>query len=102
MESIDIFVVDFLKISSVAFLIVLLHLQLPQQENSFDCGLFLLHYLDLFVAEAPAKFNPSLITRSSNFVSCLFFHLLGYDELASDLLNLLCHGKQIIVSVLFP
>ncbi|KFK29984.1 hypothetical protein AALP_AA7G202600 [Arabis alpina] len=48
-------------------------LELPQQENSFDCGLFLLHYLELFVAQAPAKFNPSLITRSSNFLSRNWF-----------------------------
>ncbi|VVB10515.1 unnamed protein product [Arabis nemorensis] len=48
-------------------------LELPQQENSFDCGLFLLHYLDLFVAQAPAKFNPSLITRSTNFLTRNWF-----------------------------
>ncbi|CAJ2641114.1 unnamed protein product [Trifolium pratense] len=35
-----------------------LPLALPQQENSFDCGLFLLHYLELFLAEAPLTFNP--------------------------------------------
>ncbi|KAK4438099.1 putative ubiquitin-like-specific protease 2B [Sesamum alatum] len=27
-------------------------LQLPQQENSFDCGLFLLHYAELFLEQA--------------------------------------------------
>jgi sentrin-specific protease 7 len=48
-------------------------LELPQQENSFDCGLFLLHYLDLFVAQAPAKFNPSLISRSANFLTRNWF-----------------------------
>ncbi|EOA16067.1 hypothetical protein CARUB_v10004200mg [Capsella rubella] len=48
-------------------------LELPQQQNSFDCGLFLLHYLDLFVAQAPAKFNPSLITRSANFLNRNWF-----------------------------
>ncbi|KAL1215843.1 putative ubiquitin-like-specific protease 2A [Cardamine amara subsp. amara] len=48
-------------------------LELPQQENSFDCGLFLLHYLDLFVAQAPAEFNPSLITRSENFLTKNWF-----------------------------
>ncbi|XP_024005394.1 probable ubiquitin-like-specific protease 2A [Eutrema salsugineum] len=51
----------------------LISLELPQQENSFDCGLFLLHYLDLFVAQAPAKFNPSLITRSANFLTRNWF-----------------------------
>ncbi|PIN06512.1 Sentrin-specific cysteine protease (Ulp1 family) [Handroanthus impetiginosus] len=28
-------------------------LQLPQQENLFDCGLFLLHYAELFLEQAP-------------------------------------------------
>ncbi|XP_048635532.1 probable ubiquitin-like-specific protease 2A isoform X1 [Brassica napus] len=51
----------------------LLSLELPQQENSFDCGLFLLHYLELFVAQAPAKFNPSLITTSGNFLTRKWF-----------------------------
>ncbi|KAI5435508.1 hypothetical protein KIW84_022073 [Lathyrus oleraceus] len=30
----------------------------PQQKNSYDCGIFLLHYLELFLAEAPFNFNP--------------------------------------------
>ncbi|KAF8045132.1 hypothetical protein N665_5560s0001, partial [Sinapis alba] len=51
----------------------LISLELPQQENSFDCGLFLLHYLELFVAQAPAKFSPCLITRSGNFLTRNWF-----------------------------
>ncbi|KAJ4873529.1 Cysteine proteinases superfamily protein [Raphanus sativus] len=51
----------------------LISLELPQQENSFDCGLFLLHYLELFVTRAPAKFNPSLITRSGKFLTRKWF-----------------------------
>ncbi|CAH8384557.1 unnamed protein product [Eruca vesicaria subsp. sativa] len=51
----------------------LISLVLPQQENSFDCGLFLLHYLELFVTQAPAKFNPSLITRSGKFLTRNWF-----------------------------
>ncbi|KAK8924116.1 putative ubiquitin-like-specific protease 2B [Platanthera zijinensis] len=43
------------------------HLELPQQENSSDCGLFLLHYVELFLEEAPLAFNPTKITKSSNF-----------------------------------
>lgn len=45
--------------------------QLPQQENSFDCGLFLLHYLELFLAEAPVDFSPFKIIKCSKFVSLL-------------------------------
>ncbi|CAA7037749.1 unnamed protein product [Microthlaspi erraticum] len=51
----------------------LISLELPQQGNSFDCGLFLLHYMELFVAQAPAKFNPSLIPRSANFLTRKWF-----------------------------
>ncbi|XWS25380.1 hypothetical protein CRYUN_Cryun27aG0063700 [Craigia yunnanensis] len=48
-------------------------LELPQQENSFDCGLFLLHYLELFLAEAPPNFNPFKITKFSNFLNLGWF-----------------------------
>ncbi|XP_058786266.1 probable ubiquitin-like-specific protease 2B isoform X2 [Vicia villosa] len=44
-----------------------LPLTLPQQDNSYDCGLFLLHYLELFLAEAPLTFNPFKLTKFSNF-----------------------------------
>ncbi|OMO63498.1 Peptidase C48, SUMO/Sentrin/Ubl1 [Corchorus olitorius] len=48
-------------------------LELPQQENSFDCGLFLLHYVELFLLEAPTNFKPSKITGSSNFLNRKWF-----------------------------
>ncbi|KAK0577772.1 hypothetical protein LWI29_038369 [Acer saccharum] len=46
-----------------------MQLELPQQENSFDCGLFLLHYLELFLADAPVNFSPFRLTKSSNFLN---------------------------------
>uniref|UniRef100_A0A1J3JAS1 Putative ubiquitin-like-specific protease 2A n=1 Tax=Noccaea caerulescens TaxID=107243 RepID=A0A1J3JAS1_NOCCA len=61
--------IDFSRPPNMQFI----SLELPQQENSFDCGLFLLHYLDLFVAQAPAKFNPSLIPISANFLTRNWF-----------------------------
>ncbi|XP_031128893.1 probable ubiquitin-like-specific protease 2A [Ipomoea triloba] len=45
------------------------HLKLPQQENLFDCGLFLLHYVELFLEQAPVNFSPAGITESSKFLS---------------------------------
>ncbi|XP_050251174.1 probable ubiquitin-like-specific protease 2B isoform X5 [Quercus robur] len=48
-------------------------LELPQQENSFDCGLFLLHYLELFLAEAPVNFSPFDIIKSSKFLDVNWF-----------------------------
>ncbi|CAL5377670.1 unnamed protein product [Camellia sinensis] len=44
-------------------------LELPQQENSFDCGLFLLHYVELFLDRAPVDFSPFKITKFSNFLN---------------------------------
>ncbi|KAJ0235912.1 ubiquitin-like-specific protease 2B [Hirschfeldia incana] len=48
-------------------------LELPQQENSYDCGLFLLHYLELFLAEAPQNFSPFKISNASNFLYLNWF-----------------------------
>lgn len=48
-------------------------LELPQQENSFDCGLFLLHYVELFLEEAPVNFNPYKISKFSSFLTMDWF-----------------------------
>ncbi|KAJ6809375.1 putative ubiquitin-like-specific protease 2B [Iris pallida] len=48
-------------------------LELPQQENSFDCGLFLLHYVELFLEEAPLNFSPFKITKFSKFLTVDWF-----------------------------
>lgn len=60
-------------ISSKFFNLRFVPLELPQQENSFDCGLFLLHYVELFLAEAPVNFNPFRITKFSNFLNVEWF-----------------------------
>lgn len=44
-------------------------LELPQQDNSFDCGLFLLHYVEQFLTDAPSNFNPLKIDAFSGFLS---------------------------------
>ncbi|KAJ9538054.1 hypothetical protein OSB04_030787 [Centaurea solstitialis] len=46
-----------------------LPLEVPQQQNSYDCGLFMLHYMELFVKQAPIDFNPL-----NNFISKAWFH----------------------------
>ncbi|XVE93620.1 hypothetical protein REPUB_Repub01dG0209700 [Reevesia pubescens] len=48
-------------------------LELPQQENSFDCGLFLLHYMELFLLQASTNFCPFKVKRSSNFLNMYWF-----------------------------
>ncbi|XP_065870325.1 probable ubiquitin-like-specific protease 2B isoform X2 [Euphorbia lathyris] len=48
-------------------------LELPQQGNSFDCGLFLLHYLERFLEEVPTDFDPFKITQSTSFLSRNWF-----------------------------
>lgn len=45
--------------------------QLPQQQNSYDCGLFLLHYVELFLEDVPTNFSIYKVTSSSKFVSIL-------------------------------
>lgn len=46
-----------------------LPLELPQQQNSFDCGLFMLHYMELFEEQAPVKFSPFRLSKSSRFLN---------------------------------
>ncbi|KAI3758344.1 hypothetical protein L6452_05904 [Arctium lappa] len=48
-------------------------LELPQQQNSFDCGLFLLHYVELFLEQAPSHFNPFKISKGFNFLNVDWF-----------------------------
>lgn len=48
-------------------------LELPQQENSYDCGLFVLHYVERFLEEAPINFSPFKITEFSNFLNRNWF-----------------------------
>ncbi|XP_074279431.1 uncharacterized protein LOC141604819 isoform X3 [Silene latifolia] len=45
-----------------------LSLELPQQENYSDCGLFLLHYAELFINEAPQNFSPFRINKFDHFL----------------------------------
>lgn len=42
------------KFSSMRFV----SLELPQQQNSYDCGLFLLHYVEKFLEEDPVNISP--------------------------------------------
>ncbi|XP_052734894.1 probable ubiquitin-like-specific protease 2A isoform X2 [Vigna angularis] len=48
-------------------------LELPQQDNLYDCGLFLLHYVERFLEEAPVNFNPFMITKFSDFLTSNWF-----------------------------
>ncbi|XP_050210330.1 probable ubiquitin-like-specific protease 2A isoform X2 [Mercurialis annua] len=57
------------KFSSLRFV----PLELPQQENWFDCGLFLLHYVELFLEDGPINISPFKITESSNFLNRNWF-----------------------------
>ncbi|KAI3946000.1 hypothetical protein MKX01_024756 [Papaver californicum] len=47
--------------------------QVPQQENSYDCGLFLLHYVECFPQEAPVNFSPFDIAKDSTFLNVNWF-----------------------------
>ncbi|BBN03775.1 ubiquitin-like-specific protease 1C/D [Marchantia polymorpha subsp. ruderalis] len=39
----------------------------PQQDNESDCGLFLLHYIQCFLQEAPARFTRNDLESSNRF-----------------------------------
>ncbi|KAH9557399.1 hypothetical protein CY35_07G083200 [Sphagnum magellanicum] len=41
-----------------------IYAQVPQQDNLWDCGLFLLHYVELFLKAAPVEFS---LSRSQGF-----------------------------------
>ncbi|KAA3463559.1 putative ubiquitin-like-specific protease 2A [Gossypium australe] len=68
-------------------------LELPQQENSFDCGLFLLHYVERFLLQAPINFSPSKTTGSSNFLNVNWF-----PPAEASLKR--CHIKKLIYEIL--
>lgn len=54
------------RFSNMTFISV----EAPQQDNCYDCGLFLLHYVEMFLRDAPAKFNlMQLKCRVSKFLS---------------------------------
>ncbi|XP_002522657.2 probable ubiquitin-like-specific protease 2A isoform X3 [Ricinus communis] len=65
-------------------------LELPQQENSFDCGLFLLHYVELFLEGVPINFSPFKITESSNFLNRNWFPPLEASLKRSRIKKLIC------------
>ncbi|XP_028215735.1 probable disease resistance protein At4g27220 [Glycine soja] len=52
-------------VSSIFLDLPFLPLELPQQQNAYDCGIFLLHYLERFLEQAPINFNRSLISKFS-------------------------------------
>ncbi|KAK4742639.1 hypothetical protein SAY87_000640 [Trapa incisa] len=66
-------------------------LELPQQENLSDCGLFLLHYLELFLAEAPPTFNPFKISKFSRYLNADWF-LPSEASLKRTLIQKLIYG----------
>ncbi|XP_068657344.1 probable ubiquitin-like-specific protease 2B [Aristolochia californica] len=75
-----------LKFSNLRFV----SLELPQQENSFDCGLFLLHYVELFVEEAPVDFSPFKITSFTSFLNGNWFPSAEASHKRSTIRKLMC------------
>ncbi|KAI3887859.1 hypothetical protein MKX03_015492 [Papaver bracteatum] len=49
------------------------NLEVPQQENSYDCGLFVLHYVECFLQEAPVNFSLFDIAKDSTFLNVNWF-----------------------------
>lgn len=44
-------------------------LEVPQQNNMYDCGLFLLHYVEMFLKAAPTTFSLSELENTTYFLS---------------------------------
>ncbi|KAH9611224.1 hypothetical protein KSS87_018040 [Heliosperma pusillum] len=77
-----------------------LSLELPQQENCSDCGLFLLHYAELFIDEAPLNFSPFRINKFDYFLKQDWFipseaslKRTHIQRLIYDLLNCRSHER---------
>ena len=52
-------------VSSIFLHLPFVPLELPQQQNAYDCGIFLLHYVERFLEQAPINFNRSMISKFS-------------------------------------
>eukprot|EP01018_Ginkgo_biloba_P015078 Gb_04525 [translate_table: standard] len=59
------FDIAFERFSNMPFI----SLEVPQQNNFCDCGLFLLHYVEMFLSEAPAEFNLLQLQDSPKFLT---------------------------------
>ncbi|KAG5541882.1 hypothetical protein RHGRI_021650 [Rhododendron griersonianum] len=64
--------------------------QLPQQQNSFDCGLFLLHYVERFLKDAPLSFSPFKISKFSSFLNGDWFPAAEPSLKRVEIQNLIC------------
>lgn len=67
----------------------LLKCDVPQQTNFCDCGLFLLHYLELFLKEAPAKFSHPSQDGPPSFLAPSWFEPTEASRKRSTIRDLL-------------
>ncbi|XP_058223268.1 probable ubiquitin-like-specific protease 2B [Rhododendron vialii] len=77
-------------ISSKFFNLRFVPLELPQQQNSFDCGLFLLHYVERFLKDAPLSFSPFKISKFSSFLNGDWFPAAEPSLKRVQIQNLIC------------
>ncbi|KAG5541885.1 hypothetical protein RHGRI_021650 [Rhododendron griersonianum] len=77
-------------ISSKFFNLRFVPLELPQQQNSFDCGLFLLHYVERFLKDAPLSFSPFKISKFSSFLNGDWFPAAEPSLKRVEIQNLIC------------
>jgi ubiquitin-like-specific protease 1C/D len=47
--------------------------QVPLQDNEWDCGLFMLYYIERFVQEAPPRWDSSCLSKMVNASKKQFF-----------------------------
>ena len=50
--------------------------QVPGQNNAYDCGIFMLYYIQRFIIEAPENFTRDRLVMVSGANSFLYFSVL--------------------------
>lgn len=59
--------------------------QVPQQENDYDCGLFVLFYMQRFIDEAPKRLQKKDLSMvSHNFITVSLCLLIPLEPLPMD------------------
>ena len=50
----------------------MLLLQVPQQKNEYDCGLFVLYFIERFIEEAPERLQKKDLTNNQRVIHIAF------------------------------
>ena len=57
--------------------------QVPQQKNEYDCGLFVLYFIQRFIEEAPERLKKkdlAMVIRVVAFYNTISFRIMGFID----------------------